>query len=773
MAAEKDIDGKVVTDSGSVSELAIEEGGKHSKDRDVGFVHSELGLTRNAIEVLRRRYLRKDGDGVVIETPEQMLRRVAHHIAIADLLYDPGCDASETEEKFYRMMANSEFLPNSPTLMNAGRKLGQLSGCFVIPIEDSMESIFEAIKSAALVQKSGGGTGFSFSRIRPKKDRVKSTKGVSSGPLSFLNVFDAATETVKQGGTRRGANMAVMRVDHPDIIDFITAKKDDVKLTNFNTSVGVTDEFMKRLERGEEYDLINPYTRKAVRSLEARKVFELMLTMAWKNGDPGIIFLDRINRDNPTPHLGEIESTNPCGEQPLLPFESCNLGSINLSRMISRENGSVKIDWDKLYDTVWTATRFLDNVIDINKYPLESIERITRGNRKIGLGVMGFADMLILLGIPYDSEDAIKTAEEVMCYITETSRKCSRELGEKRGSFSNFEGSLHDLKGETGIRNATCTTIAPTGTLSIIAGCSSGIEPLFALSYVRHVMDDDRLVEMHPIFEAEARRHGFYSEDLMERLSRGESLQKMEEVPAEIRELFVTAHDIKPEWHIRMQSAFQRYTDNAVSKTVNFSRDATLDDIRTVYETAYHLDCKGVTIYRDRSREKQVLNIGGGNGDRERDADREVPKRDRPRMLKGNSTEMQTGCGPLYVTVNEDDKGLFELFNTMGKAGGCAASQSEAIGRLVSLAWRSGIGADSIIKQLIGIRCHKPYGFGKDSILSCSDAIAKAIRLYLRIEDSSNSGSYAGSGACPECGAAMEYEGGCSFCRSCAYSDCS
>ncbi len=770
MTSDNDFEGKAMAELEG-AEKADTEGEESSGRVQFEFDQGEISLTRNAIEVLKRRYLKKDEDGAVVETPEQMFKRVAHHVAMADLLYEPECDLEETEERFYQVMANCEFLPNSPTMMNSGRKLGQLSGCFVIPIEDSMESIFDAIKSAALVQKSGGGTGFSFSRIRPKSDRVKSTKGISSGPLSFLNVFDAATETVKQGGTRRGANMAVMRVDHPDIIDFITAKKDEGSLSNFNTSVTVTDEFMTRVENDEEYDLTNPCTKKGTRSLKARKVFELMLTMAWKNGDPGIIFIDRVNRDNPTPHLGEIESTNPCGEQPLLPYESCNLGSINLARMVRRENGKVLLDWDKLRETVWIAVKFLDNVIDINKYPIEIIERMTRGNRKIGLGVMGFADMLILMGIPYNSEEAITVGGEVMRFITETARKRSEDLCQHRGSFPNFRGSVYDLREEPETRNATCTTIAPTGTLSIIAGCSSGIEPLFALSYIRHVMDDDRLVEVHPIFEAEARRHGFYSDELMDRLSKGESLQKMVGVPPEVKKLFITAHDIDPEWHIRMQAVFQRYTDNAVSKTVNFSHEATLDDVRDVYTMAYKLGCKGVTIYRDRSRDKQVLNVGGSREFQREDV-KNVIKRDRPKMLRGNSTEMQTGCGPLYVTVNEDEKGLFELFNTMGKAGGCAASQSEAIGRLVSLAWRSGIGADSIIKQLIGIRCHKPFGLGEKAIHSCSDAIAKAIQLYLNIDHSSTD-YYPGAGACPECGATMVHEGGCSFCRSCAYSDCS
>ncbi len=731
-------------------------------------------LTENAQKVLHKRYLKKDEDGVVIETPEEMFRRVASTVASADLLFDIEADASETEEIFHSMLSNLEFLPNSPTLMNAGRELGQLSGCFVIPIHDSMDSIFEAIKNAALVQKSGGGTGFSFSNIRPKSDMVHSTKGISSGPLSFLNVFDAATETVKQGGTRRGANMAIMQVDHPDIIDFITAKKDGSRLTNFNLSVAVTDEFMKAVMEDRDYDLINPRNGEKTGTLNAKNIFDLMTTLAWNNGDPGIVFLDRINADNPTPHVGHIASTNPCGEQPLLPYESCNLGSINLAKMVKRNGDGYDVDFEKLSTTVQKAVHFLDNVIEVNKYPLPAIEKMTKGNRKIGLGVMGFADMLILLGIPYNSEEATLMSGEVMRFINETARDKSRRLAVERGPFPNFLGSVYDQNGEPPIRNTTRTTIAPTGTLSIIANCSSGIEPLFALVYYRNVLDNDKLVEVNGYLKQIAEKRGFYSQEFIDRISETGSLQDLPEVPDDVKRLFVTAHDVTPEWHIKMQAAFQGHTDNAVSKTVNFPHGADVEDVKKVYMLAYELGCKGVTIYRDGSRDVQVLNKGLGS-DRitKEDEDRKssMVKRDRPKRLAGETIQMETGCGPLYVTINEDEYGIFELFNTMGKAGGCAASQSEAIGRLVSLAWRSGIDEGSIIKQLIGIRCHKPTGLGESRMLSCSDAIASAIQLYL-YKDKQKYGHEIEGGTCPECGSPLEYESGCSFCRSCAYSEC-
>ncbi len=730
-------------------------------------------LSPNAVTVLERRYLKRDKEGKILETPTDMFRRVAKTIAAGEQSFAEGKPAGSLEEEFYRMMTSLEFLPNSPTLMNAGRELGQLSACFVLPVGDSMEEIFEAIKQTALIHKSGGGTGFAFSRIRPANDVVLSTKGISSGPLSFMKVFDAATETIKQGGTRRGANMGILRVDHPDIMDFIMCKRDQTVLTNFNISVGLTEKFMEAVERDEEYEIINPRSGEVAGKKSARKVFDHIVDLAWNNGEPGIIFLDRLNRDNPTPQVGAIEATNPCGEQPLLPYESCNLGSLNLSRMVTA-NGQV--DWDRLGQVVETAARFLDNVIEVNKYPIPQISEMTRANRKIGLGVMGWADMLILLGIPYDSDEAVELGEKLMKFITDKARATSRELARQRGAFPNFKGSIYGGKGKGGpVRNATCTTIAPTGTISIIANCSSGIEPLFAVSYIRQVLDNDKLVEVHPFFEKIARERGFYSKELMQTIAEHGTVQDIGEIPDDIRRVFVTSHDITPEDHIRMQAAFQKHTDNAVSKTVNFCNDASRDEVAQVYRLAYQLDCKGVTIYRDGSRDMQVLSVG-----KEKKTGEDVPfesqkgrvKRDRPRALAGTTYQMQTGCGPLYVTINEDQSGLFELFTTMGKAGGCASSQCEAIGRLVSLAWRSGVQARQSVKQLIGITCHKPAGFGDNRITSCADAVAKAIQTHMAEHGMQELQHAISGGACPECGGAIEHEGGCCVCHACGYSEC-
>ncbi len=728
-------------------------------------------LSLNALTVLERRYLKRDKEGKVLETPVDMLRRVAQTIAAADQLFVEKADTKPLAEDFYRMMAQLEFLPNSPTLMNAGRELGQLSACFVLPVGDSMEDIFDAVKYTALIHKSGGGTGFSFSRLRPANDVVMTTTGISSGPISFMRVFDVATETIKQGGTRRGANMGILRVDHPDIMNFIMCKADHKQLNNFNISVGLTEAFMKAVEKDENYDLFNPRNGQVTGQLNARKVFNRIVTQAWENGEPGIVFLDRLNRDNPTPHVGAIESTNPCGEQPLLPYESCNLGSINLVKMVS----GGQINWERLKEVVHLAVHFLDNVVEANKYPLPQIAEMTLANRKIGLGVMGWADMLIYLNVPYNSDEAIELGKKVMAFITTQGREASRALAVSRGAFPNFKGSVYEKKGEAPLRNATVTTIAPTGTISIIANASSGVEPLFAVSYVRQVMDNDLLVEVHPYFEAVAKQRGFYSRELMQRIAEHGSLRDLEEIPEDIRRVFVTAHDIPPEVHIRMQAAFQQFTDNAVSKTVNFPKTATIQDVARVYELAYQLDCKGVTIYRDGSREQQVLSVGKKE-EAAPGAAKEKPatKRERPKVLKGWTYQMQTGCGPLYVTVNEDSTGLFELFTTMGKAGGCAASQNEAIGRMVSLAWRSGLQARQVIKQLQGISCHSHSGFGENKILSCADAVAKAIQSHMTANGDKVQHEKRAffKGACPDCGGIVEHEGGCVVCRICGYSEC-
>ncbi|GAB4261296.1 vitamin B12-dependent ribonucleotide reductase [Deferrisoma sp.] len=727
----------------------------------------EPAFSPNALVVLEKRYLKKGPDGKPTETPKEMLWRVARAVAEADRFHDPEADVEQTAVAFYQAMARLEFLPNSPTLMNAGRELGQLSACFVLPVEDSMDSIFEAVKNTALIHKSGGGTGFSFSRIRPKNDIVRSTSGVSSGPISFMKVFDTATEMIKQGGTRRGANMGILRVDHPDILEFITVKSNPDVLTNFNLSVAVTEAFMEAVRADGEYDLVNPRNGEVAGRLRAREVFDTIVEEAWKSGEPGIVFIDRINRDNPTPHVGAIESTNPCGEQPLLPYESCNLGSVNLARM-ARDG---EVDWEKLEETVRLAVHFLDNVVDVNRYPLPEIERMTRANRKIGLGVMGWADLLYQLGIRYGSAESVDLAHKVMGFVDRVAREASEDLAEERGAFPNFRGSIYDRPGARPVRNATRTTIAPTGTISILAGSSSGIEPVFSLAYVRRVLDGEELVEVNPVFARAARERGFDSPEVMRRIAEGASLAEVPQVPDDVREVFVTAHDIDPKAHLEMQAAFQEHTNNAVSKTVNFPRSATKEDVARAFWLAYELGCKGLTIYRDGSRESQVLVKPSTEAKKKTPPEPAPRKRDRPLVLTGKTYQMQTGCGLLYVTINEDEQGLFEVFTTMGKAGGCAASQCEAIGRLVSLAWRSGVKPEPVVRQLRGISCHKPAGFGPNRVLSCADALAIAVHRHLEPEREIEKHVDVG-GACPECGDALEHEEGCVLCRSCGYSEC-
>ena len=739
------------------------------------FKETKLPLSENAIRVLKKRYLKIDEHGNVIETPEDMFIRVARHVAMAEEKYGANPEmVKKIEMIFYRMMTELKFLPKSPTLMNAGRELGQLAACFVLPVEDSMEGIFDALKSAALIHKSGGGTGFSFSRLRPKNSRVGSTGGIASGPVSFMKIFNTATEQVKQGGTRRGANMAILRVDHPDIMEFIYSKKQTNELNNFNISVAVTEKFMKAVEEGSTYELIDPRTGKKTGELDARKVYQALIEQAWETGDPGVVFIDRLNEDNPTPELGEIESTNPCGEQPLLPFEACNLGSINLAKFVVRgEDGKARIDYNSLKETVWYAVRFLDNVIDVSRYPLPKIEEMVNGNRKIGLGVMGFADVLFQLMIPYDSEEALNLAEELMSFIQKESHEASKSLAKERGVFPNFEKSIYKDRQDCRYRNATVTTIAPTGTLSIIAGCSSGIEPVFALCFVRNVMDNERLLEVNPYFEKVAKERGFYSKELMQRIAEKGSIQHIGEIPEDIKRVFVTAHDIAPEWHVKMQAAFQKYTDNAVSKTVNLPRDATWEDVRKVYDLAYRLRLKGITIYRDGSKKNQVLTLA-----KEKEEKKGVWVKERPETLTGFTTKVTTGMGNLYITVTEYDGKPFEVFAIIGKSGRSTTAKTEAIGRLISLCLRAGVNLEEIVDQLKGIGGEHPV-FQKDGlVLSIPDAIARVLeKRYLknknkkerkkeRHENSLN------GGRCPECGEKITFEEGCMKCYSCGFSSC-
>lgn len=764
----------------------------------------KLKFSPNALIVLKKRYFKKDEKGQVIENASQMVERIADSISSVERKF--GADKNkikEVKDVFFNMIANLEFMPNSPTLMNAGKELGQLSACFVIPVEDSMESIFDAIKSTALVHKTGGGTGFSFSRLRPANSVVESTGGVASGPVSFMKVFDAATQAVKQGGTRRGANMGILRVDHPDIIDFVKCKEKEGTITNFNISVAITDEFMDKYFKDQDYQLKDPKKQEVRASLSAKQVFDLIAGNAYRNGEPGIVFIDKINKDNPTPNLGKIESTNPCGEQPLLPFESCNLGSINLAQMLKKTEAGYAIDWDKIKNTTKWAVHFLDNVIEANKFPLPQIKENTLKTRKIGLGVMGWATMLGFLKIAYDSDEAINLARELMKVIYEQAKEESISLAKDRGVFPAWKGSAWDEKGIR-LRNATLTTVAPTGTISIIAGpTATGIEPNYALAYFRNVLDGEKLLEVDPAFEVIAKQEGFYSQDLMARIAKGESIQAMKEVPDKIKQVFKTALEISPYWHIKMQAAFQEFTDNAVSKTINLPNNATVDDVKEAYILSYKLGCKGITVYRDGSRAEQVLSIEKPKENQVSvqeskpadAAEKVIYPRPRAEVIMGTTTKISTGCGNLYITVNQDEEGnFFEVFTQMGKAGGCAASQLEAVGRLISLALRGGVDIKVVVEQLKGIRCPSPSWSKGGKIFSCADAIARALEqraqdqnkllevvvntqekatITVKSEAKPKNGGFNNViGVCPDCGQALTHQEGCLHCEACGYSRC-
>jgi len=834
----------------------------------------EPRLSDNARTVLAKRYLKKGDDLEPNESPKDMFWRVARVIASVDARYGASVEEVERSARtFYEMMAFGEFEPNSPTLMNAGRPLGQLSACFVLPVPDSLEGIYGTLRDMALIHQSGGGTGFGFSRLRPKGDVVKSTMGVASGPVSFMEVYDASTEAVKQGGTRRGANMGILRVDHPDVLDFIDCKEDKNKITNFNISVALTDDFMDAVERGDVYALRNPRSREPVGELDAREVFEKLVYGAWRNGEPGVYFIDEANRYNPVPHLGSYEATNPCGEQPLLPYDVCNLGSVNVGAFV--EDG--RIDWDGLRTAVHRATHFLDNVIDANQYPLPQIDELSKKIRRVGLGVMGWADMLVRLGEPYGSPRSIELGRELMRFVDDEAKVESERLARQRGVFPEWERSIwgpddscaRDASGARirpmrRLRNCNVTTVAPTGTISIIAGCSSGIEPLFAVAFMRN-QAGVLMPDVNPEFVRVAEAGGWYSEELMRRIA-DEGHIHFEEVPEDVQHTFVTAHDVTPEQHIRMQAAFQQHTDSAISKTCNFPNAASVEDVRKIFELAYQLRCKGVTVYRDGSRDAQVLSTGKtakkvaaeaaargvhatpGSGEVDPEAVaaferlesselaaelagalarigeleaeiedkgekiaaleggfmKQPAMRERPAVLRGVTRKIASPLGDMYVTINEDEEGrAFEVFVALGKAGGPAMADAEAIGRLISLALRSGISMRAVHKQLRGISSDRAVGFGTNKVLSSPDAIAQVVERYLeekegiqqtlpipepKVAKKTNGGTITSTkpvihrfeeqaalqfiGTCPDCGSSLEFAEGCVKCHACGYSEC-
>jgi ribonucleoside-diphosphate reductase alpha chain len=749
--------------------------------------HTDAGLSENAIAVLKKRYLKKDENGEPIEEPLEMFRRVAANIAEGEFRFKEDEEAQrlyeESKEKFLRLMLSRNFMPNSPTLMNAGRELQQLSACFVLPVEDSIDGIYDTLKHQAVIHKSGGGTGFGFSRLRPKNDIVKSTMGVSSGPVSFMAIYDASTDKIKQGGTRRGANMGILRVDHPDIEEFITCKNDNERINNFNISVAVTDAFMEAVENDTDFDLVNPRSGEVARTVRARDLFSKIVEGAWLNGEPGVVFIDRINADNPTPQF-PIESTNPCSEAHLPPYDSCNLGSINLERFCREETGEV--DWDDLRETVHTAIRFLDNVIEMNSYPLPEIDEMSRGNRRIGLGVMGFADLLIQLGITYDSKEGLAFAEKIMKFVDDEAWEASRELAEERGVMPHYEGSRHEARGDR-VRNATVTTIAPTGTISIIAGCSGGVEPLFAVAFMRRQADME-LPDVNPEFVKVAKERGFYSEGLMKKVAEHGSVRDIPEIPEDVRRVWVTSHDISPEWHVRMQAAFQKYTSMGISKTINLPNEATTKDVEDAYRFAYSLGCKAMAVYRDGSRDAQVLSTGK-TGQSPTLAPPTLPpapaeivkhvslaeaRNGRPRTLSGVTKKLQTGHGPMYVTMNDDEFGPRECFVILGKPGGTAAAFSDALGRMISLAMTHGATPAEIVHQLRGIQDGHPAGVGPNAVLSVPDGVAKAMGEHYLVEDGpAEARELPIIGACPDCSGGLTKQEGCVVCHSCGYSKCS
>jgi ribonucleoside-diphosphate reductase alpha chain len=744
---------------------------------------TDAQLSENAIAVLKKRYLKKNEAGEAIEEPIDMFVRVASNIAEGEFRFKEGEEAralyEESKENFLQLMLSRKFMPNSPTLMNAGRELQQLSACFVLPVEDSIDGIYDTLKHQAIIHKSGGGTGFGFSRLRPKNDLVKSTMGVSSGPVSFMAIYDASTDKIKQGGTRRGANMGILRVDHPDIEEFITCKNDNDQINNFNISVAITDAFMEAVEDDADFDLVNPRDGEVVKTVRARDLFEKITYGAWLNGEPGVVFIDKINADNPTPQF-PIESTNPCSEAHLPPYDSCNLGSINLERFFieGRVPGEGTVDWDELRETIHTAIRFLDNVIEMNNYPLPEIDAMSRGNRRIGLGVMGFADLLIKLGITYDSDEGLAFAEKVMKFVDDEAWEASRSLAEERGVMPHFEGSRHEARGDR-VRNATVTTIAPTGTISIIAGCSGGIEPLFAVAFMRRQADME-LPDVNPEFVRLAKARGFYSEDLMKKVAEHGSVRDIEEVPEDVRSVWVTSHDITSEWHVKMQAAFQKYTSMGISKTINLPNEATVEDVADAYRHAFATGCKGIAVYRDGSRDAQVLSTGktrvgvqpGTEVEKEYVSLAEA-RNGRPRTLSGVTKKIQTGHGPLYVSMNDDEFGPRECFIVLGKPGGTAAAFSDALGRMISLAEKHGATPAEIVHQLRGIQDGHPAGFGPNAVLSVPDGVAIAMAEHYLVEEAVEDRNLPIVGACPECSGGLTKQEGCVVCHSCGYSKCS